>query len=173
MDRVGKQQTIETLRQKLAECNLALLTEYRGLTVRQMTSLRSELRNARGEYVVMKNTLARIALAGSQYRFIEPLLKGTTGWVFCQGDSLSVVKLVVKFATELEGLTIKGGVFEGGFLDAAGIKELSQIPGRDQLMGQLLSVIQGCGARVVRIVSEPSRRLVRVLDEYQKSKSHG
>ena len=173
MDRAGKQRAIETLRQKLAGCNLALLTEYRGLSVRQMTSLRRELRRSQGEYLIMKNTLARIAVAGSDYTFIEPLLRGTTGWVFSEGDSIPVVKLVVKFATELEGFIIKGGVFEGGFLDAAEIKELSHLPGRDQLMGQLLSVIQGCSAKMVRILSEPARRVVRVLDEVQKSKSHG
>jgi large subunit ribosomal protein L10 len=168
-----KRQTIETLREKLAGSSLALLTEYRGLTVAQMTFLRSELRRSHGEYLVMKNTLARIALEGSKYRPIEPLLTGPTGWVFGRRDSISIVKLVAKFAAEMEGFTIKGGVFEGDFLDASGIKELSQLLNRDHVLAQLLSVIQGCGTKVVRILSEPGRRVVRVLDEIQKSKNPG
>lgn len=172
MDRTGKEQTVELLREKLTQSNLALITELRGLTVPKMTVLRSELRRLNGECLVVKNTLARIAVEGSRYHSMAPFLNGATGWVFARGDSIPVVKVAVKFASELEGFAIRAGVFEGDLLDAARIKELARLPSRDQLLAQLLSTIQGTARKVVSILSEPSVRVVRILNEIQKLKNN-
>jgi large subunit ribosomal protein L10 len=172
MDRTEKEQTVELLREKLTQSNLALLTELRGLTVPKMTVLRSELRRLNGEYLVVKNTLARIAVDGSKYQSMAPFLSGATGWVFARGDSMPIVKVAVKYASELEGFAIRAGVFEGDLLDAARIKELARLPSREQLLAQLLSAIQGTARKVVCILSEPSARVVRILNEVQKLKEN-
>jgi large subunit ribosomal protein L10 len=170
VERVQKEKIVEQLQKKLEESTLAIVTEYNRLTVAQMTAFRSELRRSQGEYLIVKNTLARLAIEGSRYSSIKPLLRGTTGWVFGRGDSAPVAKLVVRYAEGMPGLSIKGGVFEGEFLDAVAVKGLSSLPSRAQIFGQLLSVIQGCGNKVVGILSEPGRRVVRVLEEVRKSR---
>ena len=108
-----KSETVEAVHERLKSAKMAIVTEYRGLTVAQMTHLRREVRQASGEYQVIKNTLVRRALKDTHYGDLEKLLEGPNGWVFAYDDPVVLSKTLVKFAEDNEKLKIKGGVLRG------------------------------------------------------------
>src|SRR5947207_10649823 len=105
-----KSETVDAVHQRLKTAKMAIVTEYRGLSVTQMTRLRREIRQASGEYQVIKNTMVRRALKDTAYGALERLLEGPNGWVFAYEDPVMLSKALVKFADDNEKLTIKGGV---------------------------------------------------------------
>ena len=150
---------------------MAIVTEYRGLTVAQMTRLRREIRQASGEYQVIKNTLVRRALKDTAYGDLERLLQGPNGWVFAYDDPVMLTKALVKFANDNDKLAIKGGVFEGQFMDSAKVKVLAQMPSKPELQAKLLAMINAPATQLVRLIQEPGARVVRLLETLRKGKS--
>jgi large subunit ribosomal protein L10 len=149
---------------------MAIVTEYRGLNVGQMTRLRREIRQVSGECQVIKNTLVKRALKGTPYADLERLLDGPNAWVFAYEDPVVLSKALVKFADENDKLAIKGGVFEGQFMDAAEVKVLSQMPSKPELQAKLLAMMQAPATQLVRLIQEPGARVVRLLETLRKGK---
>ncbi len=166
-----KAETVAAVKGCLEASKLAIVTDYRGLNVDQMTRLRREIRQASGEYQVIKNTLVKRALKGTSYGDLERLLEGPNGWVFAYEDPVILTKALVKFADENEKLAIKGGVFEGQFMDPAQVKVLSKMPSKPELQAQLLAMIQAPATQLVRLIQEPGARVVRILETLRKGKS--
>ncbi len=167
-----KAETVVAVHERLKAAKMAIVTEYRGLTVGQMTRLRREIRHASGEYQVIKNTLVRRALKGTAYGDLERLLEGPNGWVFAYDDPVMLAKMLVKFVEDNnEKLTIKGGVFEGEFMDPAKVKFLARMPSKPELQAKLLAMIQAPATQLVRLMQEPGARVVRLLETLRKSKS--
>lgn len=166
-----KAETVAAVHEKFRAAKMAIVTEYRGLSVAQMTRLRREIRGAAGEYQVIKNTLARRALEDTAYGSLESFLEGPNGWVFAYEDPVMLSKALVKFAEENDKLAIKGAMFEGQLMDRAKVKVLAQMPSKPELQAQLLALIQAPAAQLVRLIQEPGARVVRLLDRVGKSKS--
>src|SRR5437870_5855447 len=166
-----KAETVVAVHERLKAAKMAIVTEYRGLTVGQMTRLRREIRHASGEYQVIKNTLVRRALKGTAYGDLERLLEGPNGWVFAYDDPVMLSKALVKFADDNDKLAIKGGVFEGQFMEPAKVKVLAQMPSKPELQAKLLALIQAPATQLVRLVQEPGARVVRLLETLRKGKS--
>jgi large subunit ribosomal protein L10 len=173
MKREKKVERSTELHRQFAEAKLALVTEYRGLTAGQLDRLRREVREAAGEYRVAKNTLARRAVSEGRGAAIERLLVGPTAFVFGYQDPVAVAKVVIKFATDHEALTIKGAVLDGEYLDAAAVKTLAELPSREVLLGRLLAVLQEPAVRLVRLLQEPATRMVRLLDAARREREAG
>ena len=165
-----KAETVDAIHQRLTAAKMAIVTEYRGLSVAQMTRLRREIRNASGEYQVIKNTLVRRALKDTPYGDLERLLQGPNGWVFAYEDPVVLSKAVVKFADEIDKFAIKGAVFEGQFMEPANIKALSQMPSKPELQAKLLAMINAPATQLVRTMQEPGARVVRLLEALRKGK---
>jgi large subunit ribosomal protein L10 len=166
-----KAQTVSVVHEKFRTAKMAIVTEYSGLSVAQMTRLRREIRNASGEYQVIKNTLVRRALKDTAYGSLDRLLDGPNGWVFAYDDPVVLSKALVKFVDDNEKLTIKGGVFEGEFMDPAKVKVLAQMPTKPALQAKLLALMQAPATQLVRLVQEPGARVVRLLEVLRKGKS--
>lgn len=166
-----KAETVAAVHERFKSAKMAIVTEYRGLTVAQITRLRREVRQASGEYHVIKNTLVRRALKDTHYADLERLLEGPNGWVFAYDDPVVLSKTLVKFAEDNEKIKIKGGVFEGQFLDSAKVKALSQMPSKPELQAKVLAMIQAPATQLVRLIQEPGARVVRLLESLRKSKS--
>ena len=166
-----KAETVAAVQKRLRAAKLAIVTEYRGLNVDQMTRLRREIRQASGEYQVIKNTLVKLALKGSPYADLERLLEGPNGWVFAYDDPVVLSKALLKFAGENDKLAIKGAVFEGQFMDPAKVKVLSQMPSKPELQAKLLATIQAPATQLLRLLQEPGARLVRLLETLRKGKA--
>lgn len=165
-----KAETVAAVHQRLTAAKLAIVTEYRGLSVAQMTKLRRDIREAAGEYQVIKNTLVRRALKGTVFADLEKLLEGPNGWVFGYDDPVILSKAVIKFADDNDKLRIKGAVFEGGFMDTSGVKALSQMPSRPELQARLLAMINAPATHLVRLIQEPGARVVRLIESLRKAK---
>ncbi len=166
-----KAETVTAVHDRFKSAKMAIVTEYRGLTVAQITRLRREVRQASGEYQVIKNTLVRRALKDTHYTDLEPMLEGPNGWVFAYDDPVVLSKALVKFAEDNEKIKIKGGVFEGQFLDPAKVKALSQMPSKPELQARLLATIQAPATQLVRLLQEPGAQVARLMDSVRKSKS--
>jgi large subunit ribosomal protein L10 len=166
-----KAETVAAVHERLKAAKMAIVTEYRGLTVAQMTRLRREIRQASGEYQVIKNTLVRRALKDTAYGDLERLLQGPNGWVLVYDDPIMLTKALVKFADDNDKLAIKGGVFEGQFMEPAKVKVLAQMPSKPELQAKLLALINAPATQLVRLIQEPGARVVRLLETLRKGKS--
>jgi large subunit ribosomal protein L10 len=166
-----KAETVGAVHQLLKSAKMAIVTEYRGLSVAQMTRLRREVRDASGEYQVIKNTLVRRALKDTVFGDLEKLLEGPNGWVFAYEDPVMLSKALCKFADDNDKLRIKGAVFEGRFMDPASVKVLSQMPSKQELQAKLLAMINAPATHLVRLIQEPGARVVRLIESLRKAKS--
>jgi large subunit ribosomal protein L10 len=166
-----KAETVAAVHERFRAAKIAIATEYRGLTVAQMTRLRREIRLAAGEYQVIKNTLVRRALQDTAYGALERLLEGPNGWVFAYEDPVALSKMLVKFGDDHDKLKIKGAVFEGEFMDPARVKVLAQMPSKPELQAKLLATIQAPATQLARLMQEPGARVVRLLESLRKTKA--
>ena len=165
-----KLEAVNAIHERLMSAKMAIVTEYRGLTVAQMTKLRREVRQVSGEYQVIKNTLVRRALKDTVYGELEKLLEGPNGWVFAYDDPVLLSKTLLKFVGDNDKLPIKGGVFEGRFMDPAGVKILSQMPTKPELQAKLLATINAPATQLLRTIQEPGAQMVRLLESLRKTK---
>lgn len=156
---------VEDLRTRLGGAKAVVLTEYRGLTVQQVSELRRQLRVVAAQYKVVKNRLARLAVASSELKILSPQLTGPTGLVVSREDPVAVAKALAAFTRANQALTIKGGYVDGQAVDAAALKALADLPSRDALRAQLVGALQGPLARLVGLLKAPHRELVFILEQ--------
>jgi large subunit ribosomal protein L10 len=160
-----KVETIEDLKSRLNGVKTVLLAEYRGLTVSQLSDLRKQLKAVSAEYKIVKNRLARLAIASSAVAELGTALKGPTGLVLAKGDPVSVAKALSNFARTNQALVVKVGVVDGQVLQPAGLKALADLPSRDALRAQIAGALQGPLASLVGLLQAPQRQLVYVLEQ--------
>jgi len=163
-----KIESVEELRGRLDGVRTLLLTEYRGLTVQQLSDLRKQLRSVSAEYTVIKNRLARLALS-PDLAAVKGLLKGPTGMIITKADPVAVAKAVHTFARTNQALVIKAGYVEGRLVPPDGLKALADLPSREALRAQLVGAISGPLTQLVSLLQAPQRELVYVLSERGKS----
>ncbi len=170
MNRQEKTALIEELNTRLKESSLAIMTEYRGLTVAQLNRLRRELKAAGGRYQVTKNTLTKRALENTSFVKLEDYLSGPTGLVTTGGDPVTVAKVLVKFAEQNDKLKITGGVLDGAMLPAEAVSALAKLPSREVLLAQLLGLINAPASQLLRTVQEPGAMVARLLGALERAK---
>ena len=136
--RADKVAVVDEVRERFTEAEAVLFTEYRGLDVTEMADLRGRLIDADCRYKIFKNTLVRRALTEDAPDGVMDLLLGPTALAFCGKDPSAAAKALHDFATEHEALVIKGGILAGSLLSDAQVRELADLPSRDDLMAQML-----------------------------------
>ena len=164
MDRSTKETEVGDLKELLGKATTAVVAEYKGLTVAEISALRRDLREVAGEYRVAKNTLISLAIEGSPYLSLKELLTGQNGLVIGYGDAVGLAKIVTRYAKENQKFLIKGGVTDGQFLVVAGVESLSQLPSREALRAQLLGLLSRPAGQLVGTLAAPGAQLARVLD---------
>jgi large subunit ribosomal protein L10 len=140
--RPEKVAVVDEVREKLAGADAALLTEYRGLTVKQLAELRRALRPAGGEYKVYKNTLVRFAAREVVEDGLDSMLTGPTAIAFVQGDPAAVAKALREYARGHQALVLKGGLLGDKIVTAKDVEALADLPSRDVLLAQLAGAFQ-------------------------------
>lgn len=138
----AKKQIVEEISEKFKESQSAVLVDYRGLNVAEITALRKELRDNNIEYKVYKNTLTRRAVESAELSELSEQLVGPTAVAFGKDDVVAPARILHNFSKDHEALEIKGGVIEGKVATLDEIKELSTLPDHDGLVSMLLSVLQ-------------------------------
>lgn len=170
-----KAESIEALKSRLAGVTAIVLTEYRGLTVQQLSELRRQLRVAAAEYAVVKNRLARLALQDSSLGGLGPHLRGPTGLALSRQNPVGLAKTLQTFARTNPALQIKVGYAEGQLLQPADLKALADLPSRQVLLGHLVGGLQAPLAAFVSSLEGMLRALISALDQIgdKKAASHG
>ena len=138
-----KKEQVSDLASKMKEAKLILLTDYRGINVEDVTSLRNDLRNAKAEYKVIKNNITRRALEEAGIEGLEEQLEGPTAVIMTEGDYLEPTKAIYNFTKDHDFYKIKGGVVEGKVLTAEEIITLAKLPSRDELLSMLAGALLG------------------------------
>ena len=160
----SKPEIVASLRERLERASIAVLAEPKGLTVAQVTQLRTKIRKLEGEYKIAKNTLAIRAVADTPFSALAPLLEGPTALVFGYGDPVTVLKELVEYASQsADKLSIKGAVLDGQLFQRDDVAALSKLAGKDQLRASLLGVLLAPASKLVRILNEPGTGFARLL----------
>lgn len=161
--REEKAAIIDELRERLRGTDLVIVTDYRGLTVGQMQTLRRELRAAGGQFRVAKNTLLRLAAERENQSDLSPLLDGPTGIAIADGDMVTVAKALTTFAKNADALEVRGGLMNGQGISAAEVAALASLPSREELLAKMLGSMQAPATNLVGVLNGVARSLAYVL----------
>ncbi|MEN8236615.1 MAG: 50S ribosomal protein L10 [Pseudomonadota bacterium] len=168
MHRSEKEQIVSSLHEALKQAGLVVVTRQTGLTVAQSTDLRRQMRQAGANYRVVKNTLSRLAIAGTPYQGIAQMLSGPTAIAYSQ-DPVAAAKIAVKFAEKNEKFKVIGGGLGDEALGVEAVQALAKLPSLDELRGKLVGVLTAPMGNLVRVLQAPSGQLVRVIGAYGRS----
>ncbi len=167
MDRTEKREFVASLAAVFAATSMVVVTRNRGLTVAEVTELRRRMRAAGVSFKVAKNRLASLALAGTRFDGIEPMLKGPTALAWSH-DPVAAAKVAVEFAKTNEKLVVVGGALGSRTLDADGIKALAELPSLEMLRAQLAGLVATPATRIAGVLQAPAGQLARVFGAYAK-----
>lgn len=170
MLRKEKERIVEELQGALEGTKVAILSDYRGLNVGEMTVLRNQLRQASVNYRVVKNALIKLALKNTDLKPLIDQISGPTAVAFSYEDPISPAKILEQFGREQPKLEIKGGIVEGKLIDQAGVKRLAQIPSREVLLGWLVSVLGAGPTHLVTVLSFNLQKLLQLLNAIRLQK---
>nr|WP_194298771.1 50S ribosomal protein L10 [Acetobacter fallax] len=168
VNRTEKREFVASLAAVFAETSMVVVTRNDGLTVAEVTDLRRKVRAAGATYKVAKNRLATLALDGTRFDGIAPLLKGPTALAWSQ-DPVAVAKAVVEFAKTNDKLVLLGGALGTQTLNVEGIKALAELPSLDALRAQLVGLISTPATRIAGVLQAPAGQLARVFGAYAKT----
>lgn len=163
MAREDKVAVVAEVRDRLASSAATLLTHYRGLSVTEMAELRVELRKANAELRVVKNTLARRAVADAGIEGLDELLVGPTSLVFCADDPVGPAKALKQFSKAHPDLVIRGGYLDGAVMDADEAGRLADLASREELLARFAGLMQGALAGFARLLQAPLAHQARLF----------
>ncbi|MFO7266344.1 MAG: 50S ribosomal protein L10 [Bacillota bacterium] len=162
---------VAKLQEDLAASQAVFVTDFRGLTVAQLTKLRRKLREAGAEYRVVKNTLARRAADEVGASALNPLLVGPTGMAFAKKDPVATAKVLNEFVKETKIFQVRGGLLQGKLLTPEGVQALADLPPREVLLAQVLGGLQAPISGLLFVLQGTLRKLVYVLDAVREKKA--
>ncbi len=170
MNRSEKTKEIESLKARFVKSQLTILTEYKGLSVADITDLRRKLREKSGSLKVVKNRLAKIAAKDTNHEVLATHFKETVAMATCAADPTGPAKVLVEFAKTNEKLKIKVALLDGKIISQNEVKALADMPSKEQLIAMLLGSMQAPAQNLVRVLAQIPRQVVQVLSAVKTQK---
>lgn len=173
MEKTQKAEIIARLKAKADKAQIAVVTDFKGLKVEELTQLRIKLRQAGIDYQVVKNTLARIAMTGGPHEVLKDKLKENCAVAFGYDDPVVAAKVLADFVKASKKFALRYGSLQGKFMDEAGISELARLPGRPELLSRMLGAMNAVPTNFVSLMANIPRGLLNVLTALKDKKSEG
>lgn len=171
MEKAQKEQIVEDLAARLSKSEVSIIADYQGLSVLEFNDLRKLLRDAEAQGQVFKNTLVKRSAKKSvgddvsaDFEKFLGTLKGPTLVITSDKDPVSPAKLLAQFMKEKQKVKVKGAWLDGKFLDQAAFEQLSEMPGKEEILGSLLALINTPATQLLRLINTPATQMTRVVD---------
>lgn len=163
MVRPEKKESVKTIKQKFETAKEVILADYRGLSVKDISDLRSKLREAGIEFKVYKNTLAKIAVAEAPFKDVTDYLQGPTAFAFDFENEVEASRILSEYSKKQKSLKIKGGIIEGNVVDVATIKQYASLPSKEVLIAQALGTFKAPVQRITTVIAAPIQGIINVF----------
>lgn len=171
MNRSQKAAVVEELKAKVATSSIAVVSDFKGMQVEEMTRLRVQLREVGGELIIVKNTLARIALTDGQHDTIKDMFRENCALAIGSGDPVAVAKVMTGFAKTSKKLVLKHGSLEGKVLTSAQLEELAKLPGKQEMLAMALGTMNAVPTNFVSLFANIVRGMLYALKAIEEKKS--
>ncbi len=170
MKKNEKKDIVSGIKKKMESLTVAVLADYKSMTVKEVTDLKRRLRAEGAEFIVAKNTLAKLAVVSEELKAFKDLLSGPTAIIIGTKDPVNPIKILAKFVSETEKPKIKGGIFDGRYATAQEISAISKLPGRQELIAKAVGGIKSPLFGLVFVLSGNLRKLVYALQAIKEKK---
>ncbi|MBF0530923.1 MAG: 50S ribosomal protein L10 [Deltaproteobacteria bacterium] len=171
MKRLKKESVVADLSDRLAKAQAVVVTDFKGLKVKEISALRRKISEAGGEYQVAKNTLINLAVQGTPNKVMSSLLTGNTALGFTYGDPTTLAKSLTDYAKANDKFTVKGGAIGGRLLDAVQVKAIADLPSREALLSSLLGTMNAVPTGFVRVLAAVPQGLLFALSAIKDQKA--
>lgn len=166
-----KNTKVEEIKEIVSKAKVAIVSDFSGLSVADVTDLRRRLQKEDGDYTVVKNTLAKIALKGTQFEGLEEFLKGPSGIAFGYGDEVAPAKVILKYFKDAKKTNeVRGGILDGKRISAEDVKAVSNLPSKQELIAKIMGCLKSPAQGIANSLNAVPRALVIATEEVRKQK---
>jgi len=165
-----KNEKIQEIKESIDKAKVAIVTNYRGYTVSEITDLRRQLQKENADYTVVKNTLAKRAIKGTGFEVLEEYLQGPNAVAFGFGDQVAPAKVITQYIKKSKKGEIIGGVIDGKALSPKEVQKLAELPSKEELIAKILGSLNSPASGLVMAMSGVARSLVIAMEEVRKQK---